>query len=178
MKIITISRHIRAFVKKREIQLRLIAGSIACMHCYAVYIKLRNYKKANLEMRAQLFSDQVADVLTWAIPMTEIVLILLLLHTVTRLKALWASFGMLMIFTVYIGLAMSGIFGREPCSCGGILGNVNYGWQILFNLPFLFLSLWGISLEKNWNKRNLRNSLMNMRFYLKKTEDTHMEKTE
>lgn len=168
MNIITTSRRVTAFVKKREIQLRLIAGGIACMHCYAVYIKLRNYKKANLEMRAQLFPNHVADLLTWAIPAVEIIVILLLLHTVTRLKAFWASFGMLMVFTLYIGLAMSGIFHREPCSCGGILGNVHYAWQMLFNLPFLFLSLLGISLEKNWTKETLRNSLLHIRVYLKK----------
>ncbi|WP_354357539.1 MauE/DoxX family redox-associated membrane protein [Pedobacter sp. UYP30] len=60
----------------------------------------------------------------------------------------------LTIFTLYIAIVMTGIFGRIPCSCGGILKNMSYATHLLFNVFFIALSHIGLVLENNWKINN------------------------
>lgn len=130
--------------------LNVISGLLAAMFFYASFSKLTNYEKAESDMRNQVFTQPVAEVLTWLIPGIEILIVLLLLFPQTRKTALWASLGLLTVFTAYIALIMTGIFGRIPCSCGGILQRMSYGIHLLFNLFLICISLLGIGIEYSW----------------------------
>ncbi len=135
---------------KKETMLHLISGLIASLFFYASFSKLLDYDKSQWEMRNQIFPPAMAWVLTWAIPLTEIVLMVTLLFPKTRRKALWGSLVLLTIFTLYIAIVMTGVFGRIPCSCGGILKNMSYGTHLIFNLFFIAISLIGLAIEYKW----------------------------
>jgi len=62
----------------------------------------------------------------------------------TRVAGLVFSFWMLLVFTVYIAVAMSKWFGKVPCSCGGILSKMSWGTHLSFNILFLLLTVLGI----------------------------------
>jgi uncharacterized membrane protein YphA (DoxX/SURF4 family) len=130
--------------------LNIISGVLAAMFFYASFSKFTNYEKAERDMKNQIFPQPIAELLTWLIPLIEIIVVLLLLFPQTRKKALWASMLLLTAFTAYIALIMTGIFGRIPCSCGGILQRMSYGTHLLFNLFFICLSLLGIAIGNNW----------------------------
>ncbi len=135
---------------KKEDIIKLICGMIAALFLYAAMSKLVDYQKSIGEMRNQLFPAAIAEVLTWLIPAIEITLALLLLFPSTCKIALWASLLLLSAFTVYIGVVMTGVFGRIPCSCGGILKNMGYRTHLLFNLFFVSLALSGLAMESGW----------------------------
>jgi putative oxidoreductase len=105
-------------------------------------------------MRNQIFPVAVANILTWVIPTIEIVLTFFLLFPNLRKIALWTSLFLLSAFTLYIGVVMTGVFGRIPCSCGGILKSMSYGTHLIFNLFFVSLALLGLAIENGWISYN------------------------
>ena len=136
---------------KKETILKFICGIIAALFFYAAFSKLTDYDKSVGEMRNQIFSATIANILTWLIPTIEIMLTFLLLFPNTRKIALWASLSLLSAFTLYIVVVMTGVFGRIPCSCGGILKDMSYGIHLIFNFFFIAVSLIGLAIEINWN---------------------------
>lgn len=135
---------------KKETILQIITGILAALFFYAAFSKLIDYEKSHTEMRNQVFSSPIADILTWLIPVTELMLVIGLLFSQTRKKALWASTLLLSSFTIYIGIIMTGAFGFIPCSCGGILRNMDHSTHIVFNIFFIALSILGLAMENNW----------------------------
>jgi hypothetical protein len=101
-------------------------------------------------MLNQVFPIWMADVLYWLIPTIEVGLCVLLVITKTRLMGLYGSLILMSSFTLYIAIVMTGVFGRVPCSCGGIFRNMSHGTHLLFNLFFVVLALLGIGLVKRW----------------------------
>jgi len=146
---------------KKETILKFICGLIAALFFYAASSKLIDYDKSVSEMRNQIFPIAIATILTWLIPAIEITLTFLLLFPTTRKQALCASLFLLTAFTLYIAIVMTGVFGRIPCSCGGILKNMSYGTHLMFNLFFVSLALLGLAIENGW-------ILYNRWFYFKK----------
>lgn len=135
---------------KKELALKIIATLIAVMLFYAAASKLVDYDRSKEEMMNQVFPREIALVLVWAIPSVELLIVALLLFQGTRLMGLFAANGLLLAFSCYIVIAMTGAFGKIPCSCGGILENMSYGTHLLFNMFFMLLGLYGIALEKGW----------------------------
>ncbi len=134
---------------KKESILLVVSGLIAALFFYAAMAKLMDYDKSLSEMRNQIFPVFIAKTLTWLIPVIEIVLSLLLLFPSSRKMALWASLFLLIAFTLYIAIVMTGVFGRIPCSCGGILENMSYGNHLMFNLFFIAIAIFGLLTENN-----------------------------
>ena len=141
-------------IMKKETTLLLISGFIAVLFFYAALSKLMDYERSQWEMKNQIFSPAVAWLLTWLIPTLEILLMITLLFPNTRKKALLAAFILLSCFTIYIGIVMTGVFGRIPCSCGGILENMSYGTHLLFNLFFVALATLGLAIDNGWISHN------------------------
>uniref|UniRef100_F4CEI8 Methylamine utilisation protein MauE domain-containing protein n=1 Tax=Sphingobacterium sp. (strain 21) TaxID=743722 RepID=F4CEI8_SPHS2 len=153
---------------EKEKWLKILAGLIASMFFYAAFSKLWDYEQSQIDMRNQLFPKFVADVFTWLVPGIEFIIVILLIIKPTRLKGFWVSLGLLTVFTIYVGIAVSKIFGRTPCACGGILNNLPYGWHIAFNLLFMFLAYRGIGLEKGWTLKETWTKIKNTWFGLRK----------
>jgi methylamine utilization protein MauE len=95
-----------------------------------------------------------ASFLTYAIPAIELFISLLLLFNRTRKIGLIAGGSLMLLFTVYIGLMLF-LYGKEklPCSCGGFVSQLSWTAHIYFNLAFVGLSIWALSLLKRLNKR-------------------------
>ena len=96
-------------------------------------------------------SQFVAIILPWV----EFLIILLLIVPKWRLTGLYASLGIMVIFTIYI-IAILNLNDRLPCSCGGVIELLSWKQHILFNSLFLSLGLVGIILEaKSTRKQTL-----------------------
>ena len=137
---------------KKNTILNLITAVIAVLFFYAATSKLMDYSKSAWEMHNQVFPDTIAGILTWFIPVIELILMLALLFPKTRIKALWGSLFLLSAFTIYIGIVITGVFGRVPCSCGGILKNMPYHLHLIFNLFFIAIALTGLGITYGWMK--------------------------
>lgn len=79
-----------------------------------------------------------AAFLTWAVPVTELMIAALLFFPATRQAGLYASFILLLSFTVYIGWMI--LYAPHlPCNCGGVIEQLSWKQHIIFNLFFMAL---------------------------------------
>lgn len=91
-----------------------------------------------------------AFVISWALPVLEILIAVMLLLKKCRQTGLMLSLIVLIVFTLYIGYMVLFV-PSLPCSCGGVLKELSWSNHILFNLFFIVLvliSLLPLSVDK------------------------------
>jgi putative oxidoreductase len=108
---------------------------------YAALSKLINFEQSRNQMLQQVFPAGLSELLAWAVPVVELSTAGLLIFKKTQRAGLYISLFLLLHFTIYICVVMLNVFGRIPCSCGGILEKMSWGQHLVFNLFFLFLTL-------------------------------------
>jgi len=135
----------------------ICAALIALMLSYAAISKLADYQLSKQQMLNQVFPEPVALQLTWLIPAVEIFISLALINKLTTIYGLYAALILLVAFSIYISLTMTSLFGRVPCSCGGILMHMSYSIHLLFNLIFIILAVVGIRPDNYWLANLIRN---------------------
>jgi hypothetical protein len=72
----------------------------------------------------------------FGIPASEIMISLGLCFRQTRRAALYASYFLMLFFTLYLFFLLN-YSTYIPCSCGGILGKMSWNTHIGFNLFFV-----------------------------------------
>ena len=137
----------------------IIAVLFIILFLYTGISKLMEYGVFKEQIAESPILQPVAPFIAWALPLTELLLCLLLIIPRWRLKGLYASFILMIAFTLYIGAIMT--FNKElPCSCGGIISELSWTGHLIFNSLFILLAFAGILLEKqikrsakrDWNK--------------------------
>lgn len=141
-----IQQHLKSYVKPANL-VQVVSYLLIVLWVYAALSKLIDYDKSRTQMLNQVFSKSIANILVWAVPFIELLAGGLLIFLKTRLAGLYASLLLLMSFTVYIGLVMINVFGRIPCSCGGILSKMSWEQHLTFNLAFILLTSTAILLS-------------------------------
>lgn len=81
-----------------------------------------------------------ALVISYALPVIEILISVLLLLEKYRYRGFILSLMALSIFTSYIGYLILFV-PNLPCSCGGVLKELSWRNHIIFNLFFIILNL-------------------------------------
>lgn len=114
------------------------------MFSYAAASKLIDFKSFRIQILIQPVPRWSVAYLIYIVPLTEILTITLLLFKKTKTLGLYSAASLMVLFTLYVGLAMSGAFGSIPCSCGGVIGKLSWPQHFIFNLIFLGLSTYGI----------------------------------
>lgn len=118
------------------------------MWMYASLVKLLNLPESSRQMHNQPFPPAIADLLVFAVPTVELIVVMLLLFPLVLKLGYLASIFLLTVFTIYILLIESNAFGHIPCSCGGIISGFSWTEHLLFNLFFLALSILGLIFTK------------------------------
>lgn len=132
---------------KQKITIEIICFLLILLFVYAAFSKLLEYNSFKIQLGNSPFLKPVAGIIVWIIPATEVIISVMLAVTYTRKAGLYASFILLLIFTLYIvGMLLSGI--NLPCSCGGIIQHLSWKQHLLFNLFFIVLAFTGIVLER------------------------------
>lgn len=109
-------------------------------------------KVADLETFRQQMHNQPLPVvinsnLVWFLPVMELLTAALLIVRPLRFIGLCCAFILMTVFTGYIALILLEVFGRIPCSCGGILENLSWTEHLVLNTLLWLLSLLGVLLE-------------------------------
>ncbi len=115
---------------------------------YTATSKLVDLTEFKRQLANQTFGKSVAAILLWFVPISELFAALLLLFSKTRFAGLTVSFFLMLLFTGYITLVLSGFYDRVPCSCGGVLKQLGWQAHLWFNLFFLGISGLGVILER------------------------------
>lgn len=128
----------------RHVIFKTITFLLIFLWVYAAVSKVSEFRHFKMQMRKQVFSVEVADMLVYLLPATEILVAGLLCLALTRIYGLVISAILLLSFSIYIALILGNVFGKIPCSCGGVLSQLGWGEHLLFNLVFLALTLNGL----------------------------------
>jgi len=133
--------------------LLVICTALVFLWIYAATGKLIEFEQFTVQMKQVPVLKPVAGVLTWAVPVSEYVLSVLLLIPKTRRLGLLSSAVLMSVFTMYIAGMI--LFSPElPCSCGGIINDLTWSQHLLFNLVFTALAIYGSYLFYRFTKNN------------------------
>jgi len=130
---------------KKGLMTDLCIALILLLFTYSSISKFLDLKNFIFQMyRAPLpLMKIMAPVLGWLIPAIESLIVIGLFSNRFRLRALYASFALLVLFELYItGMILSGL--HLPCSCGGVIAQMSWKEHIPFNAFFIALTFYAI----------------------------------
>lgn len=137
-------------MKKRAFIVDAISAILLLLLLYAAVSKMLDHERFQQSLQMSPFLEKKSEVIAWVLPASEIIIAVLLFIPHFRLKGLYASFGLLTIFTIYL-IYMVALAPHLPCNCGGILKMLTWKAHIFFNIFFMILSLIAIYLNRKSN---------------------------
>lgn len=135
--------------KRNKKIFELACWLLTVLWIYAATSKLLDFETFKGEMLNQVFPKLMAEALVRIIPATELIVTALLINPRTQRRGLYGSLFLLTLFSIYIAIVMTGVMGRIPCSCGGILEKMSWGQHLIFNLSFIALTLTALLLGRH-----------------------------
>lgn len=110
----------------------------------------------NISNSPILGGKAMASLASWAIPLSELAVALLLIWKKTRLIGLYGATVLMLLFTGYT-LAIVFFAPYRPCSCGGVISLLSWEQHLVLNAVLFLLALLAIwSPHKNkgipWKK--------------------------
>jgi hypothetical protein len=148
---------------KKALITEIISSLFVILFTYAALSKLLVYSVFEFQLRRSPFITQMAGFVAWIIPVSELLIVFILLFKKTRLIGLYFSFFLMVLFTSYIyGMLRYSYF--VPCSCGGVLSRMSWNQHLIFNILFSVLALWGILMETYFRQKDIRLTVQQNRF--------------
>jgi len=114
---------------------------------YAAVSKLLDYENFKVQLGQSPLLSAYAGSTVWTIPFLELIIAVLLSTKQYRTIGLYASLGLMVLFSTYIYLILN-YSSYVPCSCGGILEKMNWEEHLYFNLLFTLLSLFALAIQQ------------------------------
>ncbi|UCS93220.1 hypothetical protein KZP23_21640 [Echinicola marina] len=128
-----------------NLTIRHIINSIfILLWTYTGLEKLINWDTTYNAFHNQPFPSKLAEILVYSIPVTELLLVLILLIPQSRKPGLLLSTLLMTVFTTYIGLVWMGAFPRVPCTCAGFIESMSWEGHFLFNMALIVLGVVGV----------------------------------
>lgn len=112
---------------------------------YAAVSKLLDFENFQVQLGQSPLLSAFAGWVSWGVPIVELIIALFLLVPRFRLVGLFAAFSLMVMFTTYIIIILN-YSSSIPCSCGGILENLDWTEHLVFNILFVLLAFTGIML--------------------------------
>lgn len=119
------------------------------MWAYAAISKLIELEQFKQALASQVFPKWMGKILVWVLPIIEPGIVALLLFKNTQIIGMYASFVMMLLFTLYVGGAVYNIYERHPCACGGLFARLGWKKHFRVNVFFTLLSMIGLVLLEN-----------------------------
>ncbi|WEK35472.1 MAG: hypothetical protein P0Y53_23520 [Candidatus Pseudobacter hemicellulosilyticus] len=141
---------------------KLVVGTVSLL-LILLFLSTAGSKLADLSnfhfgLTESPFIAPFADVLAYAVPLTEVAISVALMVRRWRLAGLYASFVLMLLFTIYISaMLLSGL--DIPCSCGGIVEEMSWEMHIVFNSFFVVASAVAIFFHKQTNLSYAKGNL-------------------
>lgn len=106
------------------------------------------------QLSRQPLPSSWVPILIWFLPSIELITAGLLMFSKTRKMSMLLSLSLMVIFTVYVAMAVIGYWENIPCSCGGVLNQLGWKDHLWFNLFFTFLAAAGIYLLRSQHRKD------------------------
>jgi putative oxidoreductase len=132
---------------KRKVFIDAVSYAFVLLFVYTGINKLIDNHIFQIALgKSDLFASFAAP-LSFIVPTIELVLAVLLLVRRTRIKGLFGSFILMALFTIYVGIMVYFRTAR-PCTCGGIMGLLNWHQHFYFNSIFTLLAIAAYRLDR------------------------------
>lgn len=142
-------------MKKFVLAIDLISAAFFLLFLYTAISKLMHYTEFRLAVAESPMLKPFAGIISWLLPVTEIIVAVLLFFPATRINGLYGSFFLIIIFTVYLSFML--LFTHDlPCNCGGAIKNLTWPQHICFNLFLIVIAAAGILLHKK-NQKHVKS---------------------
>ena len=135
-----------SWLKKATI-VEIIALLFIILFLYSGISKLMDYAVFKEQLAESPVLKPFASMVAWGLPVTEFIVSLLLFLPRLRLKGLYASLILMILFTGYI-IALFTFSTELPCSCGGVIDMLSWQGHLVFNGVFILLGFTGVYLGK------------------------------
>ncbi len=127
----------------RTTYLEIITLLFLVLFVYAAVAKLIDHERFVAQIGQARLLTPIAGIVSWFIPGLELLIVVFLLIPRMRLTGLYFSFGLMMMFTLYIAITLT-LQEHVPCSCGGVLEKMGWKEHLVFNIGFVALAFAGI----------------------------------
>jgi len=124
----------------------IICGLLIILWTYSSVSKLTEFGKFKQAMLTQVFPRWVGHLLIYLLPVIELSLAGLLLFKETRYYGMYASFFLMLLFTLYVGGAVLHIYSKYPCACGGLFNRLGWAKHFIVNIVLTIIALIGVLL--------------------------------
>jgi len=143
---------------KRNLIIEIISSLLILLFVYTAVSKLIDYTSFERVLSKSPLIASKAGIVALALPITEALVSVLLFIPRTRLWGFYGSVTLMSVFTLYLGY-MINFTPKLPCSCGGVLKQLNWNQHLIFNILFLALSVTGLVLERKRIRRKHEEEL-------------------
>jgi len=127
----------------RQTVFNVITWFFIFLFTYAALAKLTDYSLFRAQISFYPALKYGRDWVPWLLPTVELATAALLVFRCTQAVGIFLSFCLMLVFTIYIAVAMvSGL--RLPCSCGGLIQKMSWGQHLVFNFVCLAMASWAL----------------------------------
>ncbi|WP_313578065.1 DoxX family protein [Chishuiella sp.] len=137
----------------------LICYLFIVLFVYAAFSKLIDFENFQIQLAQSPLLSAYAGFVSYAVIITELIIAFLLCQKRTQQIGLFASYGLMLAFTVYIYIILN-YSDFIPCSCGGILEKLGWTEHLIFNLFFIVLAVIAILFDQNAFKNKVITSII------------------
>jgi putative oxidoreductase len=143
---------INFFSSKKTAIVEIIASLLILLFVYTAVSKLSGlFAFESVLKKSPLIGDYAAYI-KWGVPIVELIISASLFYSKTRRIGMFASAILMFGFTAYIGY-MIAFTPNLPCSCGGVLSQMNWNQHLIFNIIFTILPIVAILLMRKRTSR-------------------------
>ncbi|MDX3916946.1 MAG: hypothetical protein QHC79_25615 [Pseudosphingobacterium sp.] len=133
-------------MKKDDI-IEIVALLYVCLLLYTGIDKLLDLELNREKMAMMPLVGPLSGIISWLLPVCEIVLAIFLFIPKTRNKSLYPATGLMVAFTLYVIYLVS-FTDQQYCTCGGFLDSLSWPQHLIFNIAFVLMGVWAINI---WN---------------------------
>lgn len=136
-----------------------VAYFFIVLFIYASISKVLDFENFQIQLAQSPLLSAYAELISYAVILTELLISGLLIFPKTIKFGLYASFGLMVAFTIYIYLILN-YSDFIPCSCGGILEKMSWHTHLIFNVACVALSLTSIIILEKAEQTALKNIII------------------
>jgi hypothetical protein len=127
--------------------IEIISGLLIILFLYTALSKLISVNSFRFVMGLSEPLKPYASFLKWAVPITEIIVVILMVIPKTKRLGLYAAAILMFVFTGYVAWMLT-FTPKLPCNCGGVIGTMTWPQHLAFNIFFTLLAVVALWLSK------------------------------
>lgn len=128
------------------------------LFCYAAISKIMDFENFRVQIGQSPILSAYAGLISYAVIITEMIIVILLVFTGTRRIGLYASTALMSAFSIYIFLILN-YSDFVPCSCGGILEKMGWNEHLIFNISTVAAGIAALIMRSGNENLNLKFTL-------------------